>query len=200
MSDREKKLLFWLIPAVLVFVILQFFVLKEDKPAVVGQVRSGETPALAEKRLSKLRQIAATVPAKQKVLDAVDADLKVREKGVMQADTAPQAQARLLEIARRVASAEGIDLRGGDFGQAKVISPDYGEVYAVVSFNCAIEKYVNFMASLSREPELVGPTEIHINSVYNSVTGSKDKAISVRMTLGGLVPKKSIPEKKGFSF
>jgi hypothetical protein len=196
MSDREKKLVLWLVPAVLIFVILQFVVLKDDKPAVVGQTRSNESTSQAEKRLAKLRLIAATVPAKQKVVDAVDADLALREKGVIQVDTAPQAQARLLEIARRVAGAEGIDLRGGEFGQPKVISAEYGEIYAAVSFTCAIEKYVNFMAGLSHEPELIGPTEIHVNSTLNP----KDKTVNVRMTLGGLVPKKLIPEKKGFSF
>ena len=196
MSDREKKLVLWLVPAVLVFVILQFVVLKDDKQAVVGQTRSSESTSQAEKRLAKLRQIAATVPAKQKVLDTVDADLAAREKGVIQVETAPQAQARLLEITSRVAKAEGIDLRGGDFGQPKVISVDYGEVYAAVSFTCAIEKYVNFMAGLSHEPDLIGPTEIHVTSTMNA----KDKTVTVRMTLAGLVPKRLIPEKKGFSF
>ena len=197
MSDREKKLVLWLIPAVVLFVILQFVVLKDDKPTVVGGTsRPGETIPQAEKRLAKLRTVAATVPAKQKVLEAVDADLAAREKVIIQVETAPQAQARLLEVARRVAAAEGIDLRGGDFGQPKVISADYGEVYAGVSFSCPIEKYVNFMAGISHEPELIAPTEIHINSLVNQ----KDKTVAVRMTLGGLVAKKLIPEKKGFSF
>jgi len=196
MSDREKKLVLWLIPTVVLFVILRFVVFKDDKPTVVGQANSGESIAQAEKRLGKLRTVAATVPAEQKILDSVDADLALREKGSIQADTAPQAQAHLLEIARRVAAAEGIDLRGGEFGQPKVISADYGEVYAAVSFTCPIEKYVNFMAGLSHEPELIGPTEIHINSLMNP----KEKTVNVRMTIGGLVPKKMIPEKKGFSF
>jgi hypothetical protein len=197
MNDREKKLVLWLIPAVLIFVILQFVVFKDDKPAVVGgQANSGESVSQAEKRLAKLRTVAATVPAKQKVLYAVDADLALREKGIIQVDTAAQAQARLLEIASRVAKAEGIDLRGGEFGQPKVLSADYGEVYAGVNFSCPIEKYVNFMAGLSHEPELIGPTEIHVNSLMNP----KDKMVTVRMTIGGLVAKKLIPEKKGFSF
>jgi hypothetical protein len=197
MSDREKKLVLWLIPAVLVFVILQFVVLKDDKPTVVGgQANSGESVSQAEKRLAKLRTVAATVPAKQKILDAVDTDLALREKGIIQVDTAAQAQARLLEIASRVAKAEGIDLRGGEFGQPKVLSADYGEVFAGVNFSCPIEKYVNFMAGLSHESELIGPTEIHVNSLMNP----KDKIVTVRMTIGGLVPKKLIPEKKGYSF
>jgi hypothetical protein len=178
-------------------VILQFVVLKDDKPAVVGgKANSGESIAQAEKRLAHLHIVAATVPAKLKVLDAVDAGLALREKEAIQVDTAAQAQARLLEIARRVASAEGIDLRGGEFGQPKAISADYGEIYAGVNFSCPIEKFVNFMAGLSHEPELISPTEIHVSSLLNP----KDKMITVRMTIGGLVPKKLIPEKKGYSF
>jgi hypothetical protein len=196
MSEREKKLVLGLIPTVVLFVILKFLVFTGDKPApVVGAATAAETVPQAEKRLAKLRLVAATVPAKQKMLEQVDAELAFREKGLIQVDTAPQAQARLLEIARKVATAEGIDVRGGDFGQPKVISPDYGEVYAIVSFSCPIEKYVNFMAALSHEPEIIGPTDIHISSAMNA----KDKVVTVRMTMGGLVAKKMIPEKKGVS-
>lgn len=196
MSDREKKMLFWLVPAIGVFLILEFVVFKEDKPApVVGVATRGETVSQAEKRLAKLRLVAATVPAKQKILDQVDADMALREKGIIQVETAAQAQARLLEVARRVAAAESIDLRGGDFSQPKVLNANYGEVFATVVFNCPIEKFVNFMAGLSHEPELVGPPEIHIQTV----PAVKDKLINVRMSIGGLVPRKLIPEKKGLN-
>jgi hypothetical protein len=195
-SDREKKMVLWLVPAVGLFLILEFGVLKDDKAAPVPVAGgAGDNVELAEKRLAKLRQIAATVPARQKVLNQVDADLAAREVGVIRVETAPQAQARLLEVARRVANAEAIDLRGGEFGQPKVLSADYGEVYVAVSFTCAIEKYVNFMSGLSREPELIGPTDLHVSAQQNP----KDKLVAVRMTLGGLVPKKLIPEKKGLN-
>jgi hypothetical protein len=192
MSEREKKLVMLLIPAVALILIVRFGFLSDAKTAPA--VTSGESVGQAEKRLEKLRLIAATAPGRQKVLAQVDADLALREKGIIQGDTAPQAQARLLEIVRKVATAEGIDVRGGDFGQPKVLSADYAEVLAVVSFNCPIEKFVNFVAGLSHEPELIGPTEIHVTS-----QNQKEKTVMVRMTLGGLVTKKMIPEKKGFT-
>ena len=196
MSARDKKALIVLVSAIGVFLLLEFVVFKDDKPArATGATARVETVSQAEKRLAKLRLVAATVPAKQKILDRVDADLALREKGIIRVDTAPQAQARLLEIARRVANVESIDLRGGEFGQPKVLNAEYGEVFAVISFGCAIEKYVNFMSGLSNEPELIGPTEIHINTV----PAGKDKLVAVRMTLGGLVPRKLIPEKKGLN-
>jgi hypothetical protein len=190
MSEREKRALILLVPAILLILIIRFGFLN-DKKAVV--VRAGETVGQAEKHLSKLREVAATLPAKQQLLAQVDADLAAREKAIMQEDTAPEAQAHLLVLARKVAAAEGIEIRGGEFAQAKVFGSDYGEVFATVSFTCPIEKFVNFMAGISREPELVGPADIRINS-----QNAKEKTISVRMTLGGLVAKRLVPEKKGF--
>jgi hypothetical protein len=190
MSDREKRALILLVPAVLIIVVVRFGFLGDKKPIAAP---SDETIAQAEKRLAKLREVAATVPAKQQSLAQVDADLTAREKAIMQEDTAPEAQAHLLVLARKVAAAEGIDIRGGEFGPAKVFGSDYGEVSASVSFTCPIEKFVNFMAGLSHEPELIGPSEVRINT-----QNLKDKTVMVRITIGGLVAKKLVPEKKGF--
>jgi hypothetical protein len=190
MSDRDKRALVGFVVAVLVILIIRNVFLADRQAAVV---KAGETVAQAEKRLVKLREVAATVPGKQRVLTQVDADLAAREKAIMDEDTAPEAQAHLLVLARKVAAAEGIEIRGGEFGQAKVFGSEYGEVFATVSFTCPIEKFVNFMAGISHEPELVGPSEIRINS-----QNAKEKTVTVRMTLGGLVAKKLVPEKKGF--
>jgi hypothetical protein len=189
-SDRDKKLLL-VIPVAILILIVRFGFMRDD-PKVVGTTASESIPQ-TEKHLAQLRGVAATVPGKQKVLALVDADLAAREKGIIQVETAPQAQARLLELIRRVANPEGIDIRGGDFGQPKVIG-DYGEVNVGVTFTCPIEKFVNFMAGLSREPELIGPSDIRMTA-----QNPKDKTVTVRMILGGLVPRKLVPEKKGFS-
>ena len=118
-------------------------------------------------------------------------DLADRERGIIQADTAPQAQAALLEIARRVGKGEEIDVRGGDFGAPKVFG-DYGLVYATVTFECHIEQLVNFLADLSHQPELIVPSEERITA-----GNAKEKTMNVRMVLAGVVPKKLVPEKKG---
>lgn len=193
MNPREKRILIIGLPVIALILIWKFGF--SGGPSTPATVMASESVPMAEKRLAKLRLIAATVPGKLQVLAKVDSDLAIREKGIIQAETAPQAQARLLEIIRRVATAEGIDARGGDFGPPKLFGLDYGEVTASVSFFCPIEKFVNFMAGISHEPELIGPTEIHI-----SAQNQKEKTIIVRMTLGGIVAKKLVPEKKGFSF
>ena len=121
------------------------------------------------------------------------ADLTLRERGIIQADTAPQAQAALLEVVRQIGKNDMIDVRGGEFGPPKAFG-EYGLVYATVTFECHIEELVNFLADLSRAPELAVPSEERIVSV-----NQKDKTMSVRMVMAGVVAKKLIPAKKGLA-
>jgi hypothetical protein len=150
-----------------------------------------DSPTLLESRLAKLRKTAAAVPAKNEVLKGVDAVLKTREKGVMAFNTAPQAQAHLMEVIRRIAIANKIDARGGDFTPPALLGADYGQVAVSVTFESTIDAFVNFLADLSKETELIAPSEVHI-----SIGNAKNKTVNVRMTLAGVVPKKLVPEKK----
>ncbi len=194
MSDREKRLLLLLIPAVLAVVIRYAFFNSDSSVSAPSAVVAADSAPVAEKRLAKLRQVAATVPAKQTVLNEAEAELKLRERGIIIAETAAQAQAHLLEVVRREGKAENIDVRGGELGQLKKFD-EYGEASVSVTFDCHINEFVNFIAAMSHEPELIGPQELHIHPI-----NPKEKTINVRMTLAGLVPKKLVPEKKGFSF
>ena len=84
-----------------------------------------------------------------------------------------------------------LDIQGGEFGAPKAFG-DYGLVYTTVIFECHVEQLVNFLADLAKQPELVAPSEERIVSA-----NAKDKTLTVRMVLAGVVPKKLIPEKKG---
>ncbi len=149
---------------------------------------------MAEKKLTRFRQLAATVPGKEAMLKQANADLVAREAGLMQAGTAQEAQAQLLQVIRALGKTESIDARGGEFGPVRPLSPDYGEVSVSVSFECGIEQLVNFLAALTSEKELLGTSEIHIGSA-----NPKQKTVSVRLALSGVVPRKLIPEQKGSS-
>ncbi len=195
MSDREKRMLLLLVPAVVIILLIRFVFLADKSASTPATVAAINSAPLAEKRLAKLRQVAATVPGKQAALAQVDAELAARERGIINADTAAQAQAHLLEVTRRDAKAENIEVRGGDFGAVQNYGSDYGEASVAITFECHIDQFVNFMAALSHEPELIAPLDLHINS-----QNPKEKTIMVRMTLAGLVPKKLVPEKKAFSF
>jgi hypothetical protein len=185
--DRRTQLT--LIVGVLVVLALRFGVYGDKSADVVAPA---DSVPVAEKRLERLRRVAAMVPGKETVLKQVSAELNIREKGILQAETAAQAQAQLLEVIRRIASANGIDARGAEELRVRPLANDYGEVLVAVTFSCAIEQLVNFLAALANEPEVLATNEMHI-----STGNTKQKTIQVRLSLSGVVPKKLVPEKKG---
>ena len=187
LSPGVRKLLLIMVPSLLLITAYTYF---EDSPTTTAAADSGNI-ALARQRTARLRQIAALVPAREAVLKQATSDLADREHGILQADTAPQAQAALLEIARRVGKGEDIDVRGGDFGAPKAFGA-YGLVFTTVTFECHIEQLVNFLADLTHQPEMIVPSEERITS-----GSAKEKLMNVRMVLAGIVPRKLVPEKKG---
>jgi hypothetical protein len=185
----DRRTLFILLGGLLALAILYFGGYGGHQATVVA---ASDSIPLAERRLAHLREVAATVPGKEAVLKVAAAELQTREKGMLKADTIPQAQALLLGVIRSVGAANGIDARGMEDQRFKPMGNDYAEVSVTVSFLCGIEQLVNFMAALANEPELLATNSIQI-------TGGNDrkKNIQVRLSLSGVVPRKLIPEKKG---
>jgi len=191
LTTRDRRALILLGAGVLTVVVLRLGVYRNSAAAVV---ESSDSIPLAEKRLARLRQSEVSGPAKQALLNRLSAELALREKGVIQAPTAQQAQALLLETIRRIGKGEGLEVRGGEFPELRPLGDDYGEAAVSVNFECRIEEVVNFLAALTREPELVAPEDIRVSSA-----NAKDKTVTVRLTLAGVVPKKLVPAKKGLT-
>ena len=185
--DRRTMLI--LAAGVLLVLVLRFGIMTDKRPEVVAAF---DSVPLAEKRLAKLRETVATVPGKEKIAKQVAAELATREKGMILADTAAQAQAQLLEIIRRVGKDEGIDVRGAEEMKVRPLAEDYGEVVVAVSFSCRIEQFVNFMTDLANRPELIATSDIRV-----ALGNPKEKTVVVRLGLSGVVPRKLAPEKKG---
>ena len=171
-----------------VVLLLKFVVFADRTPAVVGAVEN--VPA-AEARLKRVREIAATVSVREAFAKQALGELESREKGILKADTAAQAQALIQDRLHRVGQANGIDIRGLEDQRIKPLGSDYGQASVAVRFTCNIEQLVNFLAALANEPELFSTEEIN-------VTGStdKNKPIQVRLTLAGVVTKKIAQKKK----
>jgi len=165
--------------------------LSDDTGTVV--VASTDSIPAAEQRLDRLRQLAATLPGKQAVLKQAQVELATREAGILQADTAAQAGAQLLDLIRTTAMANGIDARGAqEVNRVKPLANDYGEVSVTVTFNCAIEQLVNFLAAIANEPQILATNEINISG-----GSDKNKTVAVQLSLSGVVPKRLVPDKKG---
>jgi hypothetical protein len=188
LSQRDKRALMLLAAVVVAVVAYRYLFLGSDDS--VGGI---DSVPLAERKLNNLRHIAAGLPLKETTLKQVEAELDAREKTVLSAGTAAQAQAKLLEVVRRVGNANGVEIRGGDFLTPKTLSDAYGEVFAGVTFSCGIDQFVNFFSGLSHEPDLLAPSELTMNAL-----DQKNKALNVRMILSGVVPRKLVPEKKGY--
>jgi hypothetical protein len=174
-------------------ILIRVVTLKRDSPAPV--VTSADSVPVAEHRLERMLQLAATVPGKEAVLKQALAELNTRETGILKADTAAQAGAQLLDVIRRVAMANGIDARGAEeVNRIKPLANDYGEVSVTVTFTCAIEQLVNLLAALANEPQILATNEINVTG-----GNDKNKNVTVRLGLSGVVPKKLVPARRGIA-
>jgi len=185
--DRRTVMIF--AGGVLAILVLRFGVYGGKSADVVAP---SDSIPVAEQRLERLRRAAATVPGKEAVLKQVSAELETREKGILKADTAAQAEAQLLEVIRRIATSSGIDARGAEELRVRPLADNYGEVLVAVTFTSGIEQLVNFLAALANEPQILATNEMHV-----SAGDPKQKTVQVRLSVSGVVPKKLVPEKKG---
>ena len=151
---------------------------------------------MAEQRLAKLRQVVATIPGKQLVLDGVLAQVKDREKGLLDAETAAQAQAQLLQIIRRVARSQAppVEIGQVEMGNIQPLGTDYGEALVSVTVLCRIEQLVNLLADMTAQPEAVSTYELQVRT-----SDLKQKTVSVRVTVAGVLPKRLVPERRGMA-
>jgi hypothetical protein len=190
-TDRDKRALKLLAPVVILILGWYFFTDDEQPVQVVAAVLDVPT---AEKRLVRLRQLSAAVPGKEDVLGKAKAELATRENGLIQAETAAQAQAQLLQVLRKLARAQTppIDLRNTEMGQVKSFGDQYGEVAVSANFDCGIEQLLTLLAELTAQKEAIGTTELRVGAANPKV-----KTMPVRLTIAGLVRRELVPEKKG---
>jgi Type II secretion system (T2SS), protein M subtype b len=194
LQPRDKVAL-KLLPVGLAIFGISYYLASDNTPVVVAP--SVSTVAMAEKRLTRLREVAATVPVKQEMLKKAAADLADREKGLIKADTAPQAQAQIVQILRRLGAAEAppIEFKATELGGISALGDSYGAANVTVQLDCRVDQLVNFLAAISAQNELLSTSEMRVTS-----SNPKDKTVGVRLTVTGVVSRKLVPEKKGGSF
>ena len=188
LEKRDQRALLLLAAAAVVMLLLKLSTRSGPEVAEAAT----DSVEMAEKKLARLRQLAATVPGKEGLLKQANEQLAAREAGVIQAQTAQQAQAQLLQVIRELGKKESFDARGGEFGPVSPLGADYGEVSVAVSFECGIDHFVNFLAALTSEKALLASSEMRI-----SAANPKEKTVTVRLTLSGVIPRHLVPEKKG---
>ena len=190
LEKRDQRALLLLAAAAVVMLLLKLSTRSGPEVAEAAT----DSVEMAEKKLARLRQLAATVPGKEALLKQANEQLAAREAGIIQAGTAQQAQAQLLQVIRELGKKESFDARGGEFGPVSPLGADYGEVSVAVAFECGIDHFVNFLAALTSEKALLASSEMRITAA-----NPKEKTVTVRLTLSGVIPRHLVPEKKGSS-
>ena len=109
LSRSRKITLFGTLGVMLASVLVRYGVVGGGQNAVVA---SHDSIPVAMQRLEILRRKAATVPAKEAILKQVTAELQQREKGIVQAVTAEEARAHLMDVLHKTAVANGFDSNG----------------------------------------------------------------------------------------
>jgi hypothetical protein len=186
LADRDRRALAYLAAAVALALTYQFW--PQGKVAAVSA--SPEAVEMAEQRLARLRDLAASAPAKQEVLKQVRAELAVREAGLIRADTLQQAQAQVITLMRDLLGAEGVELRSTELGPVQVVGDGYGLAPVSLQFECRMEQFVNILAAIGAREELIATRDFQITAA-----NSREKTIRVRMTVAGVVAKSLVPEK-----
>ena len=193
LEPREKKALIALGAVLAVSAVVLIYEFWPAGPAA-PEVAATQSVSQMEQRLARAREIAATVPAKQEILKKVTADLETREKSLIRAETAQQAQAQVITILRGLGAAEAppVEIRATELGAIAPFGDDYGSVNVSIQVECRIEQLLNFLAALAARPELIATRDLRVTA-----GNPKEKTLSVRITVAGIVPKTLVPQKKG---
>ncbi len=197
LTDRDRRALVILGAALVVGGLLYWYSNSSPSSSGSGSAKISapvDSVDRTEKRLATLRRQAAMLPGKEALLKQVSLELAEREKGLIPGETAEQAQAQLLQIAKRVAQQQmpPLDLGQVELGRPRPFGPAYGQVSVSVTLTCRIEELVNFLAALSAQPELTATEEIRFGT-----SNPKQKTMPVRVTISGLVPRRLIPARRG---
>ena len=191
LEPREKKALVLLGAALAISAVVLAYEFWPASSTAVAAAAPQSVPQM-EQRLARVREIAATVPGKQEILKKVTADLDTREKALIRADTAQQAQAQVITILRGLGAAEAppIEIRATELGAIAPFGDDYGAVNVSIQVDCRIEQLPNFLAALAARPELIATRDLRV------IAGDpKQKTLNVRITVAGIVPKSLAPKK-----
>ena len=167
---------------------------QESSSAAPGSVTvTGEEIELAQKRLLRLKQIGATLPAKRDFAKRLADEVKSREKGLIPGETAAQAQAQLSQVLRRVGRLQmpALELRTVDVGLVRPLGEDYGEVAVTVAFEGQIDQLVNLLTDLTRQPEILATNDVRIAS-----TNEKKKSLRVSLSVSGVTARALVPNLK----
>jgi len=187
-TPRERRMVAWTGVSLVLSGIWYFW--QNSASGTAAVVAPTDSTMLAEKRLARLRDTAATVPQKEEILKGVSADLAKREAGLIPGETAAQAQAQLLTILRRLCGAQQIEIKSTELMGIVPLGDAYGEAGVAVNIECRMEQLINLLADLGAQPQLLTTNELQVIAA-----NAKEKTVNVRLAVSGVTARKLVPDK-----
>ncbi len=183
LTDRERKLLYLLVPSLVLAAAFEFWPESSSTPAA-ALMDSAAAIEVAQARLDRARATAALLDSREEASKKLSTQVSEWEKRLIRAETPAQAQAQLNQLFRKLARAQGgtVEVRGIDIGTVQPAGA-YAEIRLNVSFECQVEGLVNLLTDISAQPELLSWRNLRVGS-----PDSKQKRINVSFMLVGLGP------------
>lgn len=191
-SSRDLRALLLLIGAIVLFGGYYWWS-QTPSSSSSGITVTADDISLAEQRLARMREVVASVPGKEEILDEVTGELNAEEEGLILAETADQAQAEMIQILRKLGMEEspGIEVEASQLGRVRELGDFYGAAPVTIRMRCHIEQLINFLAAVAAQPQLIAMDHLSINS-----DDAKDKTLRVEATFSGVIPRDLLPKKE----
>ncbi len=184
-QSRDRRALAILTAAAALFVVMQldFFFPSTGSPFVGGSIDDAEE-----------RFLDAQVQARRKPLVEAKSQEAARtlaefESGLLRAESAELAKAEMRQVVGNLLVAEGITMRSSRFGNVELERDHFAQVPLTVDFDCRVEQFVNWMATLSNSERLLTTRQIVL-----SPANPDTKAVRARVRVSGYLPVSRTPE------
>lgn len=187
LSEREKRAV--MLGGVVVVALVLVLQLGPSRQESIVTVSSASIQ-IAERRLTRLQEVAKGRPRAVADSDAAAAALGQVEKGLLKGGTPALALAEMQQLAKELLQGQGIAMQSSEFGTVKAVGEDYAQVPLTVNFSCGVEQWINLMAAIRNAPQVLSTQDVRL-----TLADVKAKTLHVRMAVVGYVPASLAPSK-----
>lgn len=185
--ERDKKALQVAAAAVVLFAVLRWGLL----PAWDRWQAQRADLEVRSTTLAKYRAAVEAIGARNAEVMALEARLREAEGGLLSSRTPALASAEMQDLVKQLTTAYSIEVRSSEFLPTKPLGAGYLQVPLGLQFLCRLDQLVNFLKAAEQSPKYLAISKLFIQN-----PGSKEKWISVSMTVAGVMLPEAAPEEK----
>ena len=187
-SKRERWLIVAAGTAILVFILMQYYVL----PYFDSLAVTAEKIDIQSKRVSSHRRVLRGQDTVKAALEEAYKQVALMETGLLTSRTDALAGAEIQGLVKDLAVSRGMAFRRSDLLPVKNISPEYSKISTRIEVNGNIHQLADFLVSLESSQKILFVEEMRIAPVQ--MGDLKNKQIMSTLLISGLkTPDKSNP-------